>query len=259
MRVLITGAVADLIRKTVNADIPYLPWLTGYLAILVGAVLTFIVQSSSVFTSTLTPLVGVGLITVERVYPLTLGSNIGTTTTALLAALAADPGVTLRNSVQIALCHLFFNLSGILLFYPLPFMRWPLTLCKILGRTTASYRWFAVFYLIFMFFLLPGSILLLSVAGKVVFLVVSTPVLVGLLFVVVVNVMQHQAEHLLPGVLRSWGFLPLWMRSLQPYDGVMRNLVCCNKYSNIPATADQGAAGARFEDIGFEAVVVVKN
>ena len=79
-----------MIRKTINADVPYVPWLTGYLAILMGAVLTFVVQSSSVFTSTLTPLVGVGLITVERVYPLTLGSNLGTTTTALLAAMAAD-------------------------------------------------------------------------------------------------------------------------------------------------------------------------
>ena len=46
--------------------------------------MTFLVQSSSVFTSALTPLVGLGVISVERVYPLTLGSNIGTTTTALL-------------------------------------------------------------------------------------------------------------------------------------------------------------------------------
>jgi sodium-dependent phosphate cotransporter len=108
----LTGAVADMVRQTLNADLPRCPWLTGYLAILAGALFTFLVQSSSVFTSTLTPLVGVGLVTVERVYPLTLGSNLGTTTTALLAAMSADPDM-IRATVQIALCHLFFNLTGI--------------------------------------------------------------------------------------------------------------------------------------------------
>ena len=54
----LTGSIAKVIKKVINADIPYVPWLTGYIAILVGAVLTFIVQSSSVFTSTLTPLIG---------------------------------------------------------------------------------------------------------------------------------------------------------------------------------------------------------
>ena len=71
------GAVAVIIQKTLNSDIPYCPWLTGYVAILAGAILTFLVQSSSVFTATLTPLVGIGVISVERVYPLTLGSNLG--------------------------------------------------------------------------------------------------------------------------------------------------------------------------------------
>jgi len=147
LRSLLQGAVADLIKKTLNADVPCLPAAaTGYLALLAGAALTFVVQSSSVFTSTLTPLVGVGLISLERVYPLTLGSNLGTTTTALLASLAAEDNA--REAIQIALCHLFFNLTGILLFYPLPFMRWPLCMCKRLGQITAEYRWFAVAYLV---------------------------------------------------------------------------------------------------------------
>ena len=52
--------MADIICKTINADIPYVPWLTGYLGMLVGAVITILVRSSSVFTSTLTPLCGTG-------------------------------------------------------------------------------------------------------------------------------------------------------------------------------------------------------
>lgn len=66
---------ATIIKTTLNAKIPYLPWITGYIAILVGAIVTFLVQSSSVFTSALTPLVGIGVITVERTYPLTLGMS----------------------------------------------------------------------------------------------------------------------------------------------------------------------------------------
>lgn len=129
----------QVIKRVLNAQIPYVPWLTDYFAMLIGAIITFLVQSSSVFTSTLTPLVGTGLFTLERAYPLTLGSNVGTTTTGLLAALAAD-GDHLRATIQIALCHFFFNISGILLFFPIPFMRWPVPLAKIMGRTVAKYR-----------------------------------------------------------------------------------------------------------------------
>ena len=62
-----------------------------------------------------------------------------------------------------------------MLFYPIPFMRWPLVACKILGRTTAKYRWFAVFYLIIAFFVLPAMIVALSLAGQTPFLVVGIP------------------------------------------------------------------------------------
>ncbi len=253
------GAVANLIRKTINADVPYVPWLTGYLAIAAGAALTFVVQSSSVFTSTLTPLVGVGLITVDRVYPLTLGSNLGTTTTALLAAFAAEPGRQLRNSVQIALCHMFFNLSGILLFYPAPFMRWPLVLCKALGRTTARYRWFALLYLVLMFFVAPAAVLALSVAGGALALAAALgPLAAGVVFVLAVNAMQvvlvvyyysmlQVTQHLLhtrlqdkcpkalPGLLRNWDFLPPWLRSLGPLDSLLGRLSCCGRsYEGVP-------------------------
>ena len=88
---LLGDRVKNVIENVINADIPVrgLGWLTGYLAMVLGAVLTILVQSSSVFTSTLTPLAGAGLISLERAYPLTLGSNLGTTTTSILASFAA--------------------------------------------------------------------------------------------------------------------------------------------------------------------------
>ncbi|XP_067279266.1 sodium-dependent phosphate transport protein 2A isoform X4 [Pseudorasbora parva] len=97
---LLQGQVAKAIQKILNTDFPFpFGWLTGYLAILVGAGMTFVVQSSSVFTSAITPLIGIGVISIERAYPLTLGSNIGTTTTAILAALAS-PGDKLAAAFQ---------------------------------------------------------------------------------------------------------------------------------------------------------------
>ena len=88
---LLGERVKNVIENIINADIPIrgLGWLTGYLAMILGALLTILVQSSSVFTSTLTPLAGAGLISLERAYPLTLGSNLGTTTTSILASFAA--------------------------------------------------------------------------------------------------------------------------------------------------------------------------
>ena len=116
------GRIAGLVKTCINADLPHVPWLTGYLAMAVGALLTFLLQSSSVFTSTLTPLAGAGLVSLERAYPLTLGSNIGTTTTSIIASLAAD-STRRQPSLQIALVHLFFNLSGMLIFYVVPAFR----------------------------------------------------------------------------------------------------------------------------------------
>ncbi|XP_073792163.1 sodium-dependent phosphate transport protein 2A isoform X6 [Danio rerio] len=97
---LLQGQVAKAIQKVINTDFPFpFSWLTGYLAILIGAGMTFVVQSSSVFTSAITPLIGIGVISIERAYPLTLGSNIGTTTTAILAGLAS-PGDKLAAAFQ---------------------------------------------------------------------------------------------------------------------------------------------------------------
>ena len=79
---MLSGQIAVVIKKTMNRDyrFPY-SMLVDYFAIIVGCLLTILVQSSSIFTSALTPLAGVGVISLERMYPLTLGSNIGTTTT----------------------------------------------------------------------------------------------------------------------------------------------------------------------------------
>jgi sodium-dependent phosphate cotransporter len=82
--VFFRGQIAVVIKKTMNKEYKFpISVLVNYAAILIGCGLTILVQSSSIFTSALTPLAGVGVISLERMYPLTLGSNIGTTTTGL--------------------------------------------------------------------------------------------------------------------------------------------------------------------------------
>ncbi|CAL8355196.1 unnamed protein product [Merluccius merluccius] len=225
---LLEGQVAKVIQKVINTDLPHpFGWLGGYLAMFVGAGMTFVVQSSSVFTSALTPLIGVGVISLERAYPLTLGSNIGTTATALLAALAS-PGDKLAAALQIALCHLFFNIFGILLWYPLPALRLPIRMARILGERTAKYRWFAVLYLLLCFLLLPAVVLGLSLAGWRVMAGVGSPILGVCAFIAAVNVLQTRSPRHLPAALRRWDFLPPWMRSLKPLDRcVTKAMACC--------------------------------
>eukprot|EP00959_Pyramimonas_sp_CCMP1952_P454885 9470665-Pyramimonas_sp.AAC.1 len=103
LQVLVKGHAALYLRKAVS--------LNGYLSMVIGVFVTMMVQSSSITTSVLTPFVAVGLITLEEMLPLTLGANIGTTFTGILAAT-----VVTSNPVegwQVALVHLFFNIFGI--------------------------------------------------------------------------------------------------------------------------------------------------
>ena len=160
-----------------------------------------LVQSSSISTSALTPLIGVGVVSLERAFPLTLGANIGTTATGILAALASSSN--LDKALQIALCHLYFNISGILVWYPIPYMRQvPISLAKTLGNKNAKYRWFAVVYLVLAFFLLPETVFRLSLAGWQILLGVAIPFILLLLFVLIVNILQRKAPQYLPKVLR---------------------------------------------------------
>jgi solute carrier family 34 (sodium-dependent phosphate cotransporter) len=64
----------------------------GIVAMVLGMVITMSVQSSSITTSILVPLAAAGVLSLRNAYPVTLGANVGTTITALLAAMApVDP------------------------------------------------------------------------------------------------------------------------------------------------------------------------
>lgn len=151
-----------------------------YLSMVFGMVLTICVQSSSITTSTLTPLVGMGVITLAQMLPLTLGANIGTTCTALLASMVSMK----RDAIQIALCHLCFNIFGILIWFPLPVMRRvPTQMAVHMGNMVVLFRWFGMFYIFYAFVTVPLFILAISqlfdlgVAGVVFGVILTAAVL----------------------------------------------------------------------------------
>uniref|UniRef100_A0A3B3XH86 Sodium-dependent phosphate transport protein 2A n=1 Tax=Poecilia mexicana TaxID=48701 RepID=A0A3B3XH86_9TELE len=216
---MLKGQVSNVINKIINTGKPP-SFVKSYLALLAGAGMTFLVQSSSVFTSALTPLVGVGVISLERVYPLTLGSNLGTTGTALLAALASR-AEKLAAATQVALCHFFFNLFGILLWYPIPATRLPIRMASALGKCAARYRWFAVLYLVLFFLLFPLVVFVLSMAGWKVLTGIGVPVIILIISVATINFLQSRRPEFLPPKLQNWNFLPVWLTSLQPMDDLI--------------------------------------
>jgi sodium-dependent phosphate cotransporter len=121
----------------------------------VGILVTVMVQSSSITTSLLVPLAGAGLITLQQAFPITIGANIGTTVTALLAALAAT-GPNARWGITIALVHLLFNVSATCLIYPWRKIRnIPLAAARRLANVAVESRKYAIIYVIILFYGLP--------------------------------------------------------------------------------------------------------
>lgn len=131
-------------------------------AIVWGAGITAFVQSSSVTTSLTVPLVASNRVSLRKAFPFLLGANIGTTTTALIAALfttGTNPGAGLA----IALCHLFFNLGGVLVVFPIPQIRMvPVYMARAVGRATMRNRLFGIGYIAVTFFLIPFLLILMT-------------------------------------------------------------------------------------------------
>ena len=132
------------------------------IAMAVGLVATVMVQSSSITTSLLVPLAGAGVLKLEHAFPVTLGANVGTTVTALLAALAATDANAVHG-LTIALVHLLFNLSGTLLIYPFePFRRLPLRFARMLADVAVRSRRWAILYVVGLFYVIPVMFAILN-------------------------------------------------------------------------------------------------
>ena len=120
-----------------------------------GSLITILVQSSSTTTALIVPMAGSGVMTMKQVYPFTLGGNIGTTVTALLAANAIT-GPTAILALQIALLHFLFNVFAILIIFCIPLLRnIPPTIAEKMADMTQKNKWFVGAYILSMFFIFP--------------------------------------------------------------------------------------------------------
>jgi len=135
-----------------------------YIGMIVGMIVTVMVQSSSITTSLMVPLAAAGIVTLRQVFPICIGANIGTTVTALLASMAA-PAETAHLAVQIAIVHLLFNLSGTLLVYPTEAIRnLPLRGATWLAGVAARSRRTAILYVLALFYGVPALLITISKA-----------------------------------------------------------------------------------------------
>ena len=140
--------VASRIERSLNAALAR----SGLVGIAVGIIVTVAVQSSSITTSILIPLAASGVLTIPNAFPITLGANLGTTVTALLAALGAGAA----NGLTIAIVHTLFNFVAIAVFYPWPpLRRVPIVLAGRLADLAVERRVWAVAYLLVAFIAIP--------------------------------------------------------------------------------------------------------
>jgi solute carrier family 34 (sodium-dependent phosphate cotransporter) len=145
MRQLVAGGVERAMNRLVGRG-------GGAMGILVGIAVTVAVQSSTITTSILVPLVAAGILTLPNAYPITLGANVGTTITALLASLA----VLRPEGLTIALVHTLFNLTALAVIYPFRRIRLvPVILAEKLAEQAVARRSVVAAYVLGLFLVIP--------------------------------------------------------------------------------------------------------
>lgn len=148
LQVLMVGKAKAILERTVGGR--------PMVAMGAGAGVTAVVQSSSVTTSMMVPFAGAGALTTKQIYPLTLGANIGTTITALLAAFAITGG-NAELGLQAAFVHLLFNVIGICIIYGLrPLRMLPVRGAEYLASIAAEHKSIAAAWVITVFLAIPS-------------------------------------------------------------------------------------------------------
>ncbi len=154
MKSLMVGKAKALLHKSIGQG----P-LSGIAS---GAIVTVLVQSSSTTTSLMVPLVGAGVLKARDIYPFTLGANVGTCITALIAALGVV-GVNSGFALQIALVHLIYNVLGVTLIYGIRFLRdIPINLSYQLSVLASEQKLYGAAYVGGLFFIIPLGIIFTS-------------------------------------------------------------------------------------------------
>ncbi len=151
MRLLIVGKVESVINNVFGSGV--------VVAVFFGFIATAAVQSSSVTTSLMIPFVAAGIVGVKTVFPMFLGAKLGTTTTTILASFATGD----IAAITVAFVHFLFSIAGVFILYPVKIVReGSVRLAQGLGNLTYKRRRYAVFFALFLFFIIPGVLILIA-------------------------------------------------------------------------------------------------
>ena len=149
LKSLLVAKMANLFDRTL--------FKTPYRSLMLGIFMTILVQSSSITTSLVVPLVGAGILTIKQIFPMTMGANIGTTVTSVLASLAAvataaDPERAMV-AVTVAFYHVLFNLLGVVLVWPIRGL--PIAIANRFAKLALWNRTLPVVYIVIVFYAIP--------------------------------------------------------------------------------------------------------
>tara|TARA_A100001015_G_scaffold284144_1_gene350227 strand:- start:780 stop:1916 length:1137 start_codon:yes stop_codon:yes gene_type:complete len=148
----LTKLIKSLVMFRLQAFFDTHIFKTTLRAVFFGIIITILVQSSSITTSLVIPLAGAGVLTLRQIFPYTLGANIGTTVTSLLASMVSGTIAPLA----VALSHLTFNLLGIALLYPFKKVREiPIYLAEWFSDLATQNKIYPLLYILIVFFLIP--------------------------------------------------------------------------------------------------------
>jgi sodium-dependent phosphate cotransporter len=149
MKALVLGRVESFFDQTLFKNMGR--------AMVFGLAITMMVQSSSITTSLAVPLAGAGILTLAQIFPYTLGANVGTTVTAMLAALAVGE----LSAVTVAFAHLMFNVCGIACIWPVTSIRRiPMRMSERFADLAVRWRWLAIAYIAVCFYAVPLAVII---------------------------------------------------------------------------------------------------
>ena len=152
----LTVLIRSLVMEKLEAFFDSHIFKTWIRALFFGVFITIMVQSSSITTSLVIPLAGAGILQLKQIFPYTLGANIGTTITALLASLVSGTHAPLA----VAFGHLAFNIFGITLIWPIEKVRnIPVNMAEWFSELAVQNRIIPIIYILVIFFLIPLSLI----------------------------------------------------------------------------------------------------
>lgn len=147
LKLLMVGKAKDILHNAVGRG--------PVAGVTSGTLMTILVQSSSTTTSLIVPLAGTGVFSLRQVFPFTLGANIGTCITGLLAATAVS-GPNSVFALEIAIIHLTFNVISVACIYSIPFLREiPIRAAEKLSELAQANKLYVLAYILGVFVVIP--------------------------------------------------------------------------------------------------------